>query len=364
MEQPVVNGVARDPSGATFAIVGIANTPTDWAKVFRSLANTDLTFDPAAGADQAVLRAVAEATGSAATREAPAAAVTGARSMSMTPPSVLNLNAYLMYALGKVARRRLTDKLEARGLRLWHLTVMTLLADLGPQMKTALASRLDMNASDLVKIVNDLARIGQVDCVRDATDRRRVVVRLTPEGRTYLADLSAEIASTDDEILAPLDAGEREQLASLLRRVHSHLEPAPAGVVHERRGGGARITRPEPELPVHADSFEDGRIDWTRPAEEIARLVAARRPRRPHAYTHHGGRRIEILAATVTRRPYAGTPGLVLHSEDEGVVIVTGTDAHTGANHGLVPTLVRTEEGREIPARDHFRAAGVLVDLD
>lgn len=50
-----------------------------------------------------MLRAVAEATGSAATREAPAAAVTGARSMSMTPPSVLNLNAYLMYALGKVA---------------------------------------------------------------------------------------------------------------------------------------------------------------------------------------------------------------------------------------------------------------------
>ncbi|MEV4937086.1 winged helix DNA-binding protein [Streptomyces zaomyceticus] len=363
MEQPVVNGVAHDLSGATFAIVGIANTPTDWAKVFRSLANTDLTFDPVAGADQAVLRAVAEATGSTAAREAPPAAVAGARSLSMTPPSVLNLNAYLMYALGKVARRRLTDKLEARGLRLWHLTVMTLLADLGPQMKTALASRLDMNASDLVKIVNDLARIGQVDCVRDATDRRRVVVRLTPEGRTYLADLSAEIASTDDEILAPLDAGEREQLASLLRRVHSHLEPAPAGVVHERRGG-ARVARPETELPLQAGPFEDGRIDWTRPAEEIARLVAAGGPRRPHAYTRHEGRRIEILAATVTRRPYAGTPGLVLHSEDEGVVIVTGADAHTGANHGLVPTLVRTDGGEEIPARDHFRAAGVLVDLD
>ncbi|MYS10562.1 winged helix DNA-binding protein, partial [Streptomyces sp. SID6041] len=128
-----------------------------------------------------------------------------------------------MYALGKVARRRLTERLEGRGLRLWHLTVMTLLADLGPQMKTALAARLDMNASDLVKIVNDLARIGQVDCVRDDTDRRRVVVRLTPAGRTYLAELSAEIATADDEILAPLDPAERDQLASLLRRVHSHL---------------------------------------------------------------------------------------------------------------------------------------------
>ncbi|MER5967915.1 winged helix DNA-binding protein [Streptomyces sp. NPDC002057] len=242
MEQPIVNGVACDASGATFAVVGISNVPTDWAKVFSSLANTDLTLGTMAGATgaagdgQALLRAVAEAAATEADREEPSPSVTAPPSLSMTPPSVLNLNAYLMYALGKVARRRLTEKLEARGLRLWHLTVMTLLADLGPQMKTALASRLDMNASDLVKIVNDLARIGQVDCVRDQTDRRRVVVRLTAEGRTYLAGLSAEIASTDDEILAPLDTAEREQLGALLRRVHHHLERPPAGVRQRRNG--------------------------------------------------------------------------------------------------------------------------------
>ncbi|MFE4306846.1 winged helix DNA-binding protein [Streptomyces sp. NPDC056891] len=239
MEQPIVNGVACDASGATFAVIGISNMPTDWAKVFSSLANTDLTLDAAAGrsgGEPALLRAVAEAAAGGTDRGDTSAAVPPP-SMSMTPPSVLNLNAYLMYALGKVARRKLTERLEARGLRLWHLTVMTLLADLGPQMKTALASRLDMNASDLVKIVNDLARIGQVDCVRDRTDRRRVVVELTAEGRTYLAGLSAEIASADDEILAPLDAAEREQLGSLLRRVHGHLERPPAGVARGRGYG-------------------------------------------------------------------------------------------------------------------------------
>ncbi|WP_234101492.1 MarR family winged helix-turn-helix transcriptional regulator, partial [Streptomyces venezuelae] len=157
-------------------------------------------------------------------------------SQSMTPPSVLDLNAYLMHAVGRAARRRLTETLEARGLRLWHLSVMALLADLGPQMKTALATRLAINASDLVKVVNDLVRVGQVDCVRDEADRRRVVVRLTPEGKASLRSLSAEIARTDDEILAPLDAAEREQLASLLRRVHGHLEPAPADLARERPG--------------------------------------------------------------------------------------------------------------------------------
>ncbi|MFF9070409.1 winged helix DNA-binding protein [Streptomyces sp. NPDC014891] len=251
MEQPIVSGTACDSSGTAFAVIGISNMPADWARIFRSLADADLRpgAGPEAGGEQALLRAVVEAAGSGAERgddaaTAPAASTASTPSMSMTPPSVLNLNAYLMYALGKVARRRLAERLEGRGLRLWHLTVMTLLADLGPQMKTALAARLDMNASDLVKIVNDLARIGQVDCVRDDTDRRRVVVRLTPAGRTYLAELNAEIATADDEILAPLDPAEREQLTALLRRVHSHLERPAAGagrgrggVPQARRGG-------------------------------------------------------------------------------------------------------------------------------
>lgn len=43
------------------------------------------------------------------------------------PPSVLDLNAYLMYAAGKAARRRLTERLSAHGLRLWHLTILAML---------------------------------------------------------------------------------------------------------------------------------------------------------------------------------------------------------------------------------------------
>ncbi|WP_328940797.1 winged helix DNA-binding protein [Streptomyces sp. NBC_00250] len=225
MEQPVVSGVAHDLSGATFAVVGIASMPMDWAKVFGSLANTDLTLDALTGAGTSTHPGPGVA---------PPSRTITPPSQSMTPPSVLDLNAYLMHTVGRAARRRLAETLEARGLRLWHLTVMALLADLGPQMKTALATRLAMNASDLVKVVNDLVRIGQVDCVRDDADRRRVVVRLTPEGETSLRSLNAEIARTDDEILTPLDAGEREQLASLLRRVHGHLEPAPADLARER----------------------------------------------------------------------------------------------------------------------------------
>ncbi|MEV7672049.1 MarR family winged helix-turn-helix transcriptional regulator [Streptomyces sp. NPDC088752] len=218
MEHPVFSGTAHDPGGARFAVVGISNMPTDWAQVLRGLAGGDLTLltAPPVPVPQAV-----PASASVGTADRPAA---GPPSLSMTPPSVLDLNAYLMYALGKAARRRLQERLTARGLRLWHLTVLALLSDLGPQMKTVLAARLDMNASDLVRIVDDLVKTGYVECDRDPEDRRRVVVRLTPEGGSALAELGADVSSADDELLAPLDAEERRLLSSLLRRVHAHLE--------------------------------------------------------------------------------------------------------------------------------------------
>lgn len=53
-----------------------------------------------------------------------------------------------------------------------------------------------------------------------------------PQGRTALDRLSADIASADEDLLTPLSEAEREQLASLLRRVHAH---------HQERGPSARF---------------------------------------------------------------------------------------------------------------------------
>ncbi|GGY40515.1 winged helix DNA-binding protein [Streptomyces omiyaensis] len=343
MERPAVSGVAHDASGAAFAVVGISSLPTtDWAQIFRALANTDLTIQ---GAALPGTPRPAPAPDPARAAAGPGAGPSGPPRLSMTPPSVLHLNAYLLYALGKAARRRLTERLAAHNLRLWHLTVMALVADLGPQMKTVLAARLDMNSSDLVKIVNDLVRTGHVDCARDPANRRRVLVRLTPEGRTWLTRLNAEIAATDDEVLAPLSEEERVVLASLLRRVHRHLEPSPAGVVHD----------PPRDVEILAGgSDEDGRIDWTHPAEAVARFVETRRPLHPTAFTHHAGRRLDVLTATVSRGLHSGEPGLILRTEDEGVVVVTGADLGGAGRPGLVLGRVRAEGAGETDAEEHF----------
>ncbi|MCX4524111.1 MULTISPECIES: MarR family transcriptional regulator [unclassified Streptomyces] len=365
MEHPVAAEANGGAAGPAFVIIGTANTQTDWARVLDALTNPD----PPPGAPPAPRSADAAAahrpaTGGAGQREGRGAAVP--EPTSATPPSVLDLNAYLVYAIGKAARRRLTAKLTEHGLRLWHLTVLALLGDLGPQSKGTLANRLDMNASDLVKVVNDLARSGYVECVRDTADRRRVVVELTREGRAALARLNADISSTDEEFLAPLTAGERAQLGSLLRRVHRHFDTTPSHTVHEDPdAAAAEAAAPDtdPPRPAGARSVEALRIDWNRSAEDIEHLVRAQSRGRTGAYTHHRGRRLEILAAAATEGRYGGAPGRVVRSETDGLVIVAGPDDEA-PGRGLSLVRVRTEGGTEMSASDYFapEAGGPATD--
>lgn len=108
----------------------------------------------------------------------------------------------------------------------------------------------------------------------------------------------------------------------------------------------------------HKRSIEDGDIDWTWPAEDIARLVRAQSDPYPNAYTHYNGRRVRVLKASVSQGIYGGTPGRVFIREGDGVVIVAGAEARRGRSHGLVIERVRTEDGTDLPATELFRTMG------
>ncbi|WP_051970286.1 MarR family winged helix-turn-helix transcriptional regulator [Kitasatospora azatica] len=138
-----------------------------------------------------------------------------------TPPSLLGLTTYLLSRTGRTARGLLITRLTARGQRLWHMAVLAALADFGPQVQRELAERLAIDPSDMVKLLDELARAGQVERARSTADRRRVQVSLTPAGQRALEELQAEAAAVQDEVLAPLTAEERAQLHALLLRVHA-----------------------------------------------------------------------------------------------------------------------------------------------
>ncbi|MCL5024159.1 MAG: methionyl-tRNA formyltransferase [Nitrospirae bacterium] len=86
---------------------------------------------------------------------------------------------------------------------------------------------------------------------------------------------------------------------------------------------GSLTPRPQSGEPSYAPPLkkEDGLIDWTRPTEELARLVRGMQPW-PGAYTYLGKERITVLAA----RPSEGDapPGLLRRIEKKGLLIGTG----------------------------------------
>ncbi|RKT19978.1 DNA-binding MarR family transcriptional regulator [Streptomyces sp. 1114.5] len=146
------------------------------------------------------------------------------------PPTLLDLSTYLLSRVGKAARGRFAERLGERGLRLRDMAVLASLADFGPQAQRDLVRRLGIDPSDLAKVVDQLAAAGHVDRARDRADRRRVSVSITDAGRALLAELDAQAREVQDQVLAPLDEGERRVLQSLLLRLHQGLGERRSGL--------------------------------------------------------------------------------------------------------------------------------------
>ncbi|MFF5212702.1 MarR family winged helix-turn-helix transcriptional regulator [Streptosporangium sp. NPDC000396] len=138
--------------------------------------------------------------------------------MKETPPTLTSLTTYLLSKAGKAARTRLAERLAGDGFRLWHMAVLAALADFGPHAQRDLASRLSIDPSDVVKIVDELGAAGYAERARDPVDRRRVLVTVTSAGRTALDELNAKASAVQEDILAPLDERERALLHDLLYR--------------------------------------------------------------------------------------------------------------------------------------------------
>ena len=82
-----------------------------------------------------------------------------------------------------------------------------------------LGDLLGIDPSAVVALVDDLQRAGFVRRDPHPDDRRTRIVVPTEEGREAFARASELASQVNDELLAPLDANERELLVGLLNRI-------------------------------------------------------------------------------------------------------------------------------------------------
>jgi DNA-binding MarR family transcriptional regulator len=124
--------------------------------------------------------------------------------------------------IGHLARRlrlRVESALAPLGLRPRHVLALTMLRAHGECSQQALTSILEMDATNVVGLLNELEAENLVERRRSPQDRRRHVVELTDTGMEQLAKAELALAAVEDEVFAALNTDQREALYDMLQQV-------------------------------------------------------------------------------------------------------------------------------------------------
>jgi DNA-binding MarR family transcriptional regulator len=132
------------------------------------------------------------------------------------PTELTASSLFLLKRLGFIAKDRSLEAYEETGLHPYHHAILLTLDESPRETQGAIADALGYDRGQLVGLLDELESRGLVIRRRDPNDRRRHVVELTPDGRTELDRLRKLAGRIEDEFLAPLDQGERDQLHELL----------------------------------------------------------------------------------------------------------------------------------------------------
>jgi DNA-binding MarR family transcriptional regulator len=82
----------------------------------------------------------------------------------------------------------------------------------------ALSSTLMMDGTNIVGLLNDLEAEQLIERRRSPQDRRRHVVEITTSGLERLGQAECALAAAENDVLATLDATQRETLYLLLQQ--------------------------------------------------------------------------------------------------------------------------------------------------
>jgi DNA-binding MarR family transcriptional regulator len=141
------------------------------------------------------------------------------------PEELVASTTFLLKRLGFSAKERAMEAYEQTGLHPYHHAILLVLGEGSRETQGAIADALGYDRGQLVGLLDELEERGLVERRRDPNDRRRHLVRLTPDGKRMLRRLRALARQIEDEFLSPLSDKERASLHALLLRLAEKHEP-------------------------------------------------------------------------------------------------------------------------------------------
>ena len=132
------------------------------------------------------------------------------------------LRQWPTWLLGRMhteAKKVIAARLATEGLGMHEYAALACVEEFAPLSQQEVCDRLGVDRADMVSFVDRLEEAGALVRERDAADRRRYSLRVTPEGRALLRRADRLIAAATDEYLAALGPEDIETLRALALRV-------------------------------------------------------------------------------------------------------------------------------------------------
>lgn len=138
----------------------------------------------------------------------------------MTDAPDYRLDDQIGYILRRATQRHLSIFAAAiTDVTTTQFAVLARLAETGPLSQNQLGRATAMDAATIKGVVDRLIRLGHVATSDDPDDRRRLTVRLTPEGLDLFNRYRDTALQVSNATLAPLTTRESETLIALLLRL-------------------------------------------------------------------------------------------------------------------------------------------------
>lgn len=135
------------------------------------------------------------------------------------PEPLASAPGFLLSWNGQRTAHTFAEALKPLGLRPHHFGVLTLIDTEPGSTQQELVDRSMIDPSSMVTVIDELQALGLAERRPHPGDRRKHAVHLTAEGHEMLERARASAARTAEQLLAPLDAKERETLRRLLRKL-------------------------------------------------------------------------------------------------------------------------------------------------
>lgn len=142
-----------------------------------------------------------------------------------TLPTAETSIGILLARLGQIADRHARATLAAHDFSPRQLRILDLLSKREVISQRELGQTMHIDTSTIVHLLNPMERAGLIARTRDAADRRRHVVSITPSGAEQLTHAGQAFKQIDEHLTEALHEPQREQLRYLLiKLLHAHLD--------------------------------------------------------------------------------------------------------------------------------------------